>query len=244
MSTTYSNPKEMLGYIVVKFIDSQLPLLGNIPYDRRAVFSFYYQLKGLDVQLISFREDMKLILEDEDGPKEYAYYTVMKEINEIIRSRWQNVYAKDYEEFMGALFKWAELIASCYPKLGLVPESDTYIEDGRENEVKALPKEMEEPNEQSDQAIQEYPEPTPIRNKIEQYRETNSTIEQGLPGEPIIEEEDRFQRVDKPLYPINRDSFKEPKPPIRVERPSQPIQPAPERPPVVNEKRREAYRLV
>lgn len=244
MSTTYSNPKEMLGYIVVKFIDSQLPLLGNIPYDRRAVFSFYYQLKGLDVQLISFREDMKLILEEEDGPKEYPYYTIMKDINEIIRSKWQNVYAKDYEEFMGALFKWAELIASCYPKLGLVPESDTYIDDGRENEVKALPKEMEEPNEQSDQTIQEYPEPTPIRNKIEQYRETNQSIESDLPGEPIIEE-DRFQRVDKPLYPITRDSFKEQRPPIRIERPApipieQPVEPKP----IINEKRREAYRLV
>ena len=135
MVTTYSEPKEMLGYIVVKFIDQQLPILMNVPYDKRSVFAFYYQLRGLDSQLVSFRKDMFIL----EGEKKYDYFEVMEEINNTIQTQWNYVFGKDYDTFMKALFKWSELIASCYPKLGLVPESKQIIQ--AENIVNEEPEE-------------------------------------------------------------------------------------------------------
>lgn len=169
MSTTYSEPKEMLGYIVVKFIDQQLPILQNVPYDRRATFAFYYQLKGLDSQLVSFRSDMFII----ENEKKYKYDEVMTEIKRIIKEQWESVYAKEYELFMGALFKWSELIASCYPKLGLVPESKEIVEP--ENIVKQedeITEEMEEDNLGNNEPRNEPNYPTMEKNTPVQSRKT------------------------------------------------------------------------
>lgn len=195
MSTTYSNPKEMLGYIVVKFIDQQLQLLQNIPYDRRAVFAFYYQLRGLDVQLISFREDMKIILDDNGKPLELNYYQVIKEINEILRDNWDKVFAKDYEDFMGACYRWAELIASCYPKLGLVPESDTQIDDKRDNLI--------EPNEAEMQEEKEHEQPAG------EYNDQTNTPPEPLPTYPV-----GSYQSNVPLRPIIREPVIESNPQI------------------------------
>lgn len=133
MTTTYSNPKEMLGYLVVRFIERQLEVLPLIPYDRRAVWAFYYQIKGLDSQLISFRNDMFLYGPDNEKVR---YDDAIPQIEKVINDHWNSVYAKDYESFLRAVFKWSELIASAYPKLGLVPESgETAAAENREDHV-------------------------------------------------------------------------------------------------------------
>ena len=133
MTTTYSNPKEMLGYLVVKFIDRQLEVLNLFPYDRRAVFAYYYQIKGLDAQLVSFRSDMFLISED-DGQR-ISYSEAMEQISELIKQNWDNVYGKEYDLFLKAVYKWSELIASCYPKLGLVPETGEVVRAHQEENI-------------------------------------------------------------------------------------------------------------
>lgn len=132
-ATTYSNPKEMLGYLVVKFIDRQLEVLNLFPYDRRAVFAYYYQIKGLDAQLVSFRSDM-FLLSEEDNEK-IGYNESMEQINEVIKQNWDNVYGKEYDNFLKAVYKWSELIASCYPKLGLVPETGEVIRAHAEENI-------------------------------------------------------------------------------------------------------------
>lgn len=171
-ATTYSEPKEMLGYIVVKFIDQQLPILMNVPYDKRSVFAFYYQLKGLDSQLVSFRKDM-FILEAE---QKYHYFDVMEEINNTIQTQWNYVYGKDYDTFMKALFKWSELIASCYPKLGLVPESgeiikpENIVNDTEETETGGEEIGYSEPVEQPREPIKEMGENKPKPKSKQGFR--------------------------------------------------------------------------
>lgn len=237
MATTYSNPKEMLGYIVVKFIDQQLPLLQNIPYDRRAVFAFYYQLKGLDSQLISFRDDMSLSLMSPDAEQEDTeidYRTAMREINEILKENWKNVYAKDYEDFMGGLYRWAELIASCYPKLGLVPESDTNIDDKRENLINVNPKAMAEEDEipyagnETKDWEAEANEPDPNRLTKEQFEEFNA----------------RPKQQPRNIDPRTRENNRE----IEPEREPEPVVAQPDPEELQRERdrqnRRQAYRLI
>lgn len=119
MTTTYSEPKEMLGYIVVKLIDQIVPLAMNIPYDRRSAFALRNTIEMLDRQLVSFRSDMFLV---RDG-KKVKYEEIIGEIRNTIIEQEQYVHAKDYGQYMTAIYAWSELIASCYPKLGLVPES-------------------------------------------------------------------------------------------------------------------------
>ena len=121
MTQTYSTPKEMLGYIVIQSMQKILEIIPSMPYDRRAVISFYQELRYIDTQLMTFREDMYLISEA-DGSK-INYKDAMVEISKKITENYSNIYAKDFDEFLKAAYKWCELIASAYPKLGLVPET-------------------------------------------------------------------------------------------------------------------------
>lgn len=210
MSTTYSNPKEMLGYIVVKFIDQQLPLLQQIPYDKRAVFAYYYQLRGLDAQLISFRDDMQLTILPEKQDEEdvvIPYRTAMIEINSIIKENWMNVHTKDYEQFSGALYRWSELIASCYPKLGLVPESDTQIDDKRENMIHPDQKEMEEENEPIENIDNTIPNQDFERTTTFKQLDPNNPIR--VENNPPIQQPIREQSVQQIASDAERDRQKQ-----------------------------------
>ena len=159
MTTTYSNPKEMLGYLVVKFIERQLEVLQLIPYDRRAVFAYYYQIKGLDAQLVSFRSDMFLLTEN-DERVEYA--EAMPSIEKKINENWGNVYGKDYDAFLKGVYAWSELIASSYPKLGLVPETGEINRAHKEDNVMEETNEYDNlPGEPIQDSIESKPEPAP-----------------------------------------------------------------------------------
>ena len=128
MATTFSNPKEMLGYKIIQDLQNAPEILKSAPYDRKAAYAYYYVLRHLHSQMISFHSDMFVI--GEDGVKythEQAYPAIITEI----KNNWATVYSNQQDLLLEALFKFSELIASSFPKLGLVPESGEAIEEER-----------------------------------------------------------------------------------------------------------------
>lgn len=150
MSNPFENPKIMLGLMVVKHMDSIIPLEQAVPYDRRAAYSAYYVLLGLDKNLITYHSDMFLL--DQKNNK-IPYAESMKEINRVIAEEWNNVATRNFHEFMMAISRWQELIASAYPKLGLAPETgETANDDYREVQEVEASEDVSDENEQRDES--------------------------------------------------------------------------------------------
>jgi len=158
MATTFSNPKEMLGYKIIQDMQGAPDILKSAPYDRKAAWAYYYTLRHIHSQMISFQSDMFVLDIDEETkeltryPHNVAYPVIMNEI----KSNWATVYSNQQDLLLEALFKFSELIASSFPKLGLVPESGESIHE----EERILDVAKEEQEVITDEPIQEEPEST------------------------------------------------------------------------------------
>lgn len=168
MATTFSNPKEMLGYKIIQDLQNAPEILKSAPYDRKAAYAYYYVLRHLHSQMISFHSDMFVV--GEDGLK-YTHAQAYPAIITEIKNNWATVYSNQQDLLLEALFKFSELIASSFPKLGLVPESGESIEEeriinpglennGEEEQYESIQQNQPEPEIESEPEPQ-YVEPEP-----------------------------------------------------------------------------------
>lgn len=132
--TTYSNPKEMLGYLLVQWIADIREISKYVYSQRSYAKTLIFQIDLLDSQLSTFRSDMFYQVSAE---KYMDYWQTMKTIEPDLALAEQELSEKDYTAFKRGVKKWLELMASCYPKLGLVPETgvDVGLGDKQENTI-------------------------------------------------------------------------------------------------------------
>ncbi len=133
MTTNYTNPKEMLGYVVIQYIQKSQEFSPLVPFDRKYAFSYFRTIKNLDSWLVSFRSDMFLL--DEETSERVYYKDAMPQIMQMINENKEKVYAREYEPYLYAIDKWCELIASSFPKLGLVPETGEITRAHKEDNI-------------------------------------------------------------------------------------------------------------
>lgn len=119
--TTYSNPKEMLGYLLVQWISEIREIAKYVYVQRAQAKALIFQIRLLDTQISTFRSDMYYQV----GKEEYwDYWKTMKEkVEPNIEVAYSELQEKEYKAFVEGVGIWLELIASSYPKLGLVPET-------------------------------------------------------------------------------------------------------------------------
>jgi len=131
-ATTYSNPKEMLGYLIVQWVADMRTTAKLVYYERNAAKTLLFEIDMLDSQVSTFRQDMKIqvsrgVFED--------YWETMEKIKPIIVAAEDGLQYKDYAAFREGVKTWLELIASAYPNLGLVPETGEIVRAFKEDNV-------------------------------------------------------------------------------------------------------------
>lgn len=188
MVTTFSNPKEMLGYKIIQDMQSAPDILKSAPYDRKAAWAYYYMLRHIHSQMISFHSDMFVLEQDEQTGEmnRYSHKEAYPVISQHIKNNWATVYSNQQDLLLEALFKFNELIASSFPKLGLVPESGEHIAE----EERVVDTAKEEPEViKNDEPVYDVPvdqEPKPF---------TRAELERIAKGE-TIEPEDSSSESD------------------------------------------------
>jgi len=178
MVTSYSSPKEMLGYLIVEQLRESPGLLKMVPYDRKSAHSYYYLLRGLHSMLYTFHDDMFIMTEDNQKiPHNEAY----PQIETIRKENWDRIYSKEEDLLMISLFKYTELIASSFPKLGLVPESGEpigqdadYVQEETNNRISGVD------NDESFSRSNDKEPSNPIFERAEIPREDNQRTDNGI----------------------------------------------------------------
>jgi len=166
----FTNPREMLPYLIVEKLRRLGEISEKVPYERKAGHAYYLVLRQMDEELSLMRKYMKI--KDGDG-KIWAYEDVIKQIENGVMENWENVLARDYRPFMEFNYLWLRLISSSFAHLKLVPSTkinyvpgtnkpDTIGMDEEEEQLEDETDEEEEDGDEDRPSVPNIPKSEPI----------------------------------------------------------------------------------
>lgn len=124
-ATTFSHPKEMLGYMIIQDFAHITEVTKLIYYDRKAAMTVAALLGTLDAKMTPFHNEMFYdeYSETEGVVTRLDYRKSKLLIEKSLKEASNMLYEKNYDAFIKGIIMWETLIASSFPKLGLVPET-------------------------------------------------------------------------------------------------------------------------
>lgn len=142
-ATTFSNPKEMLGYMIIQDFAHITEVTKLIYYDRKAALTVTALLGTLDAKMTPFHNEMFYNSYDEqkDETTKMDYNKAKAHIEAHLKEAANMLYERNYESYIKGILMWETLIASSFPRLGLVPEThetskeEGLVDEGEENYV-------------------------------------------------------------------------------------------------------------